>query len=205
MPDPANVRRHPERNASASEASLRRFGPARSIVIDAKHVVRAGNLTLESAKAAGVTEVLVVEPQPGQLVAVKRADWTPSEGTAYAIADNRTGDLAENNDVSLVEQLRALQSEDFPIEAAGYTVDEMHDLVASLSDTFLATPPEPDQAEKDLANVDCRLLPKRVWVLIGVPVVKYALADHLVRRIAAIPEVLCETALSSMGDGQENR
>jgi len=69
-PDPANVRLHPEKNAQATNASLRRFGAGRSIVVDGKNVVLAGNQTLESAKAAGMTEVLIVEPQPDQLVVV---------------------------------------------------------------------------------------------------------------------------------------
>src|SRR5271157_5885560 len=85
--DPANVRLHPERNQAAIRSSLARFGPGRSIVLDGRNIVRAGNGTLEQAQAAGIDEILVVEPKPNQLVAVKRSDWSPSEATAYSIAD----------------------------------------------------------------------------------------------------------------------
>src|SRR4051812_32797320 len=74
--DPANVRVHDERNKSTIRASLARFGAGRSIVLDRNNVVRAGNGTLEQARALGFEEVLVVEPKPNQLLAVKRSDWT---------------------------------------------------------------------------------------------------------------------------------
>jgi ParB-like chromosome segregation protein Spo0J len=93
--DPANVRRRTERNRAALDAALARFGPARSIVVDGKGVVRAGNGTLEAARAAGVKKVRVIEASGDELIAVRRADWSATEATAYAIADNRTAELAE--------------------------------------------------------------------------------------------------------------
>lgn len=130
--DAANVRKHTGRNVKAVDASLKRFGPARSIVIDERGIVRAGNQTLASAVAADVTDVLIVDPEPGQLVAVRRKDWSPSEAIAYAIADNRTAELAEWDGVPLAEQLRALQFEDFGLEAVGYEDGEVDALLARL-------------------------------------------------------------------------
>ena len=56
-PDPANARRHPERNLEQIKASLRRFGQQKPIVVDAANVVRAGNGTLAAAKSLGWTTI----------------------------------------------------------------------------------------------------------------------------------------------------
>lgn len=138
-PDPANLRKHTDRNVAAVDASVKRFGPARSIVIDENGVVCAGNRTLESAKAAGFTDVLIVDPEPGQLVAVRRKDWSPTEAVAYGIADNRSSDLGANSweDVALAETLRAMQSEAFDLGAVGFTGDEVDELVKGLGNALV--------------------------------------------------------------------
>lgn len=92
--DPANARKHGPRNVEAIKASLRRFGQQRPIVVDSGNVVRAGNGTLKAAKELGWTQIQIV-----------RSDLPPSELTAYAIADNRTAELAEWDDEVLKLQL----------------------------------------------------------------------------------------------------
>jgi ParB-like chromosome segregation protein Spo0J len=132
--DPANVRRHPERNLGAIKASLARFGQVKPIVVDAKGIVRAGNGTLEAARALGWEKIAVV-----------RTDLKGTEATAYAIADNRTAELAEWDDQGLAETLRALQSEDFDLEAVGYDAAEVDALIAGLGNEIVsddATPPD---------------------------------------------------------------
>ncbi len=131
--DPTNARKHPERNAAAVTASLKRFGPGRSIVLDRHDTVRAGNQTIESARDAGITEVVVVEPEPHQLVAVKRADWDEAQATGYAIADNRAAEHAEWDDSILTEQLRAIETAGIDLEAVGFTGDELDALIESLA------------------------------------------------------------------------
>ena len=81
--DPANARLHPDRNLDAIKSSLARFGQQKPIVIDANNVVRAGNGTLAAAKALGWTHLNVV-----------RTELANVEATAFAIADNRTAELA---------------------------------------------------------------------------------------------------------------
>src|ERR1700681_3192841 len=83
-PAPANAPRPPQRNPDAIISSLARFGQQKPIVIDANKVVRAGNGTLAAAKALGWTHVQVIHTE---LIRV--------EGAAFAIADNRTAELAE--------------------------------------------------------------------------------------------------------------
>ena len=138
-PDPANVRRRGPEAKAAIKASLGRFGAGRSIVVDRDGVVRAGNGTLEAAKDAGFTEVLVVDAKPGQLVAVRRDDWTAAEAQAYGIADNRTAELAEWDDLGLARQLQALRGEEDPLvaAAAGYTEAEVDAMLERLGSDLL--------------------------------------------------------------------
>jgi hypothetical protein len=138
--DPANARQHPERNRATIRASLARFGAGRSIVLDANNVVRAGNGTLEQAREAGYEEVLIVEPKPGQLVAVKRADWSATEAAAYGIADNRATDLGAFDDAALASTLKALQDEAFNLGAIGYTGDEVQNLIDRLAGEIVDDP-----------------------------------------------------------------
>lgn len=48
--DPANVRRHPEKNLDAIKASLARFGQQKPIVVSSDNVVVAGNGTLAAER-----------------------------------------------------------------------------------------------------------------------------------------------------------
>jgi ParB-like chromosome segregation protein Spo0J len=82
--DPANARKHGQRNLDAIAASLCRFGQQKPIVVDSHGVVRAGNGQLAAARALGWTHIRVV-----------RSDLPATELTAFAIADNRTAELAE--------------------------------------------------------------------------------------------------------------
>jgi len=108
-PDPANARTHGPRNLEAIMASLRRFGQQKPIVVDSHGVVRAGNGTLAAAKALGWTEIKIV-----------RSDLASLELTAFAIVDNRTGELAEWDSPVLGELLANGELGD-----VGFTEEEM--------------------------------------------------------------------------------
>jgi hypothetical protein len=86
-PDPANARKHSRRNIEAITASLRRFGQQKPIVVDGNNVVRAGNGTLAAAQGLG-----------WKTIQITRTGLAGSEATAFAIADNRTAELAEWDD-----------------------------------------------------------------------------------------------------------
>lgn len=136
--DPANVRRHPERNQATIRASLTRFGPGRSLVLDGRNVVRAGNGTLEQARQNGFDEVVIVDPKPNQLVAVRRLDWSDTEATGYAIADNRSSDIATNDDTALAEQLDVLRNAaPDMLPALGYDVPEIDAMIEGLANGLL--------------------------------------------------------------------
>jgi len=142
--DPANVRKHGERNLATIKASLQRFGQQKPIVVDANGVVRAGNGTLAAAKALGWKEIAVV-----------RSTLAGSEATAYAIADNRTAELAEWDEDALAETLSALQCEDEALlDAAGFDsaeLSKMIDGMAEVTEDEVTEPPaEPITKPGDL-------------------------------------------------------
>lgn len=117
--DPANARKHNDRNIEAIIASLRRFGQQKPIVIDKSNVVRAGNGTLEAAKRLGWDKIDCVV-----------TNLESSDATAYAIADNRTSELAEWDNEILAAELESLQSDGL-LEAAGFTDEELQKIAQS--------------------------------------------------------------------------
>jgi len=112
--DPSNVRKHSRRNLDAIKASLRKFGQQKPIVVDAKGIVLAGNGTLIAAQELGWTEIQIV-----------RTELAGVEATAFAIADNRTAELAEWEEDKLAQVLQSLKVEDADLLAAtGYDPNE---------------------------------------------------------------------------------
>ena len=122
--DPANARKHDDKNIEAITASLRRFGQQKPIVIDSSGVVRAGNGTLEAARRLGWDTIDVVA-----------TELQGSDAVAYAIADNRTSELASWDDEVLAAQLNGLFADDEDLlSAAGFSEDELDELLGDLSD-----------------------------------------------------------------------
>ena len=117
--DPANVRVHSERNLAAIKASLARFGQQKPVVVDAKNVIVAGNGTVEAARAL-----------EWKTVAVVRTGLKGADRAAYAIADNRTGELAGWDFEGLAGQLKAL-ADDVDLNALGWADHEIEMLSAA--------------------------------------------------------------------------
>jgi DNA modification methylase len=144
--DPANARKHDEKNLGAIRSSLQRFGQQKPIVVDASGVVRAGNGTLAAAKSLGWKEIAIV-----------RSPLSGSEATAYAIADNRSSELAEWDDDVLSQTLAALQIEDEDLAlATGFDAKEIDALLA---------PDEVTEDEVPEAPVDPITKTGDLWIL----------------------------------------
>ena len=114
-PDPQNARKHDQRNLDAIKASLEKFGQRKPIVITPAGVVLAGNGTLEAAKALGWSEIAV---------ALTPKEWDYATAKAYALADNRSAELAEWDTSILASQLVELDSEGWDIGELGFDVPE---------------------------------------------------------------------------------
>lgn len=97
--DPRNAKKHDARSIEAISMSLREFGQVKPIVVDASGVVLAGNGTLAAAQALGWETIWLV-----------RTELTGDAARAYAIADNRTAELAEWDFDELHKQLAEIEA-----------------------------------------------------------------------------------------------
>ena len=110
-PDPRNARRHSEKNLAAIEASLRLFGQRRAAVVRSDGTILAGNGMVEAAKRLGLEEVFVhVVPD----------EWTEDEARAFALADNRTAELAEWDEDVLATHLVELDIAGIDLSDLGF-------------------------------------------------------------------------------------
>lgn len=119
-PDPANARKHDDRNIGAIVASLKRFGQQKPIVIDKANVVRAGNGTLAAAKVMGLTHLDCV-----------RTELESADAVAYAIADNRTAELADWDTDVLAVTLENLKLDGL-LESTGFEEKELDKLLKEI-------------------------------------------------------------------------
>lgn len=109
-PDPTNARKHSKKNLDAIAGSLRQFGQRRPLVVYGSTVI-AGNGTLEAVKSLGWTHVDITRVP---------SDWSPDQARAYALADNRTSELAEWDADVLADQLVELDAVGFDLAEFGF-------------------------------------------------------------------------------------
>jgi ParB-like chromosome segregation protein Spo0J len=147
QPDPRNARAHSRENLDLITGSLKDVGAARSIVIDEDNVILAGNATVQAAKAAGLTNVQVVEADGETVIAVRRSGLTPAQKRRLALFDNRAAELASwDSDV-----LRSLARD---TDLAGIFGED--DLASLLGNAPEIVFPEYDEsAAEEVAHVTC--------------------------------------------------
>jgi DNA modification methylase len=141
--DPRNARLHSQKNLDAIKASLTKFGQRKPIVVTHDGFVLAGNGTMEAAKSLGWDHIDVTTTP---------ADWDLDTARAYALADNRTAELAEWDENVLAKQLLELIDADFDIEAIGFEMPEPE------------IEPEPDDAPA-VTEVEHRTKLGQLWKL----------------------------------------
>jgi len=141
--DPQNARTHSQKNLDAIKKSLTQFGQRKPIVVTHDGLVLAGNGTMEAAKSLGWDHIDVTTTP---------ADWDINTARAYALADNRTAELAEWDENVLAKQLLELIDADFDIEAIGFEMPEPE------------IEPEPDDAPA-VTEVEHRTKLGQLWKL----------------------------------------
>ena len=120
-PDPANARKHNVKNIDAIKASLHAYGQRKPVVVQRQGmIVRAGNGTLEAAKALGWTHLAAVV-----------IDEDNATASQFAIADNRTGELAEWDTETLATLLDGM--DDDTRELLAFDEKDMQAIESSLS------------------------------------------------------------------------
>jgi len=119
--DPRNARKHDTKNLKAIADSLELFGQRKPIVVWGRTVV-AGNGTMVAARSLGWTEITVARVPD---------DWSADQVKAYALADNRSAELAEWDEQVLAAQLLELTEAEFDVELLGFELpaDELQDVI----------------------------------------------------------------------------
>lgn len=116
--DAANARLHGPRNIAAIGNSYENFGQRKTIVLQKKgdrYICRAGNGSLTAIVERGWTHVAAV-----------RISESDVRATSFAIADNRTAELAEWEHDVLAQHLENLREEDDELfDLTGFTDYEL--------------------------------------------------------------------------------
>lgn len=132
--DPKNARVHTERNLEAIKESLQRFGQQKPVVVRGSTIV-AGHGTVAAAKALGWKDVVVTQ-----------TTLDPDKAAEYAIADNRTAELAEWDDAKLHDALQQVRLGD-----ALFSESELESL-ADLA--YAAQMQEVSEAEEEIGEAE---------------------------------------------------
>lgn len=152
--DPDNAREHDDANLEAIKSSLGKFGQRKPIVV-ADGVVIAGNGTMLAAQALGWKEIDTVSAD----------DLDELERKAYAIADNRTAELAKWNQEKLAQALADItEIGDELGEASGFD----HEAIVDLVSQELGDSGEPAEiVEDEVPEVEDETVtqPGDLWVL----------------------------------------
>ncbi len=147
---PANPRLHNEKNLAAIKDSLTRYGQQKPVVVDAKNFVIAGNGTVAAARELGWKTVDVV-----------RTELKGTLAKAFAIADNRTGELSSWDEAQLLQQIESItQSLDITALDLGFGDEDLKALAkqigsADLSDLAAPIPDENNYREQFGVIVTC--------------------------------------------------
>jgi ParB-like chromosome segregation protein Spo0J len=137
-PDPQNARAHDAQNKRVVGSSVQEFGFLGSIVVEkGTGRILAGNARTEQAIAHGIREAVVVEYDPRTQAIVVEADLHGQDATRFALADNRSSELATWDE----GVLRALLAEAGPMDDLGWSTadlarvfDEAHGVAAGADD-----------------------------------------------------------------------
>ncbi len=113
--------RHNEEAVEPVMRSIARFGFRVPIVVNRRtNVIEAGNTRWKAAKRMGLTEIPVIFADDDELTAL-----------AFALADNKTGEIARWDEPSLAGLLNRLAAED-QLAASGFNDDDLSGLLARL-------------------------------------------------------------------------
>ena len=149
VPDPRNARTHPKRQVEQIAASIRAFGFANPILIDAEGRIIAGHGRLLAAKAVGMAEVpTIVLPHLSE-----------AQQRALRIADNKIA-LGAGWDLDLLKlelgELAVIDV-DLDLSLTGFSSGEI--------DVILKGPADPEDEVIPAVPVTPRTRPGDIWIL----------------------------------------
>ena len=108
-PDRLNANQGTNRGREMLDSSLQTYGAGRSVLVDRRGVLIAGNKTVERAAEVGFSQEIILVPTDGRkLVVVQRTDLDMESDPAareLAIADNRTNEVGLKWDPEVLAEL----------------------------------------------------------------------------------------------------
>jgi hypothetical protein len=114
-----NARTHSPEQVAQIAASIQEFGFTNPILVDGKDGIIAGHGRLQAARELAMATVPVVVLD----------HLTPAQKRAYVLADNKLALNAGWDDAILVDELQALQADDFDLSLLGWSGDELAELL----------------------------------------------------------------------------
>ncbi len=149
IPYARNSRTHSDEQVAQIAASIREFGFANPILIDADGGIIAGH------GRARASHLLKLETVP----CIRLANLTPTQRRAYVIADNRLALNAGWDADMLKLELQELNAEEFKLELLGFDADELVDFLAPTPGEGLT---DPDAIPE---KIETRCKPGQLWKL----------------------------------------
>jgi hypothetical protein len=149
VPDPRNARTHPKRQIEQIAASIRAFGFANPVLIDAEGGIIAGHGRLLAAKSLGLSEV----------PAIVLPHLSEAQKRALRIADNKIA-LGAGWDLDLLKlELGELAVLDVDLDLAltGFSSGEI--------DVILKGPVDPEDEVIPAVPSEARTRPGDIWIL----------------------------------------
>jgi hypothetical protein len=141
--DDKNFNKGSENGAEMIRKSFQKFGSGRSILIDKNNRIIAGN---KSVEYSGIEDVLIVESDGTQLIAVKRTDidLDSPQGREMALADNASAKANIVFDAELIEaELGEAVCEEWGIDKKEDIItndDKEIQAIQKLEDKFIVPP-----------------------------------------------------------------
>lgn len=133
-PDPANARRHDDKNIAAIRGSLAQFGQRRPAVVQRSGmIVRAGNGMLRAAQELGWSHLAAIV-----------IDEDNVSATAFAITDNRAAELADWDTETLDALLREIEIGD----------PDLQEMLSALAADTGIVPPDIDNEPDSTAELN---------------------------------------------------
>ena len=146
-PNPRNARRHTSKQIAKLGSSIRSFGFNCPIAIDENNGILAGHARFEAALNLGLEKV----------PCVRLTHLSPDQKKAFAIADNKIGDLSSFDVDALCSQLKELADVEFDMEITGFDTAEIDLLfdgpAANTSVDPVDTFAEPDPSQPPVSQV----------------------------------------------------
>jgi DNA modification methylase len=126
VPNPNNPRRHSDKQLRQIASSIERFGFLVPIVIDDASHIAAGAGRWAAAGLIGMNEVPVI----------RACFMTEADRRAFAIAENRLGDLSDWDNALLGAELESLFQQEYDLDITGFNVG---DIDLTIGDTKSST------------------------------------------------------------------